>query len=478
MYLQQKIYVGNKALMNSVPRFKSAATMIITAFIICAAYVPAMGSSLYTTPPDHSGDPCTMLVLFYIQDGEVHKSFHSMEVLAQQPEIIVKGYVAGIVALSELETEISLNGKRMRNISLKEEEPGNFFLVPPGKSPSSRLFTLDAAELRRAGEYQVKFYDRDGDTRGYTFFPKIFGDAVSPDDRFAIDIRENGHALTVMVHQNGYRALPADAGNHGHAFRFRYIGDRSDYYDIGRQDFRDRIDAIARGISEIYDVFAPGVVRNVNLVDCEGIRNALTRKGENDIWFFIETLRDEPVSELSVIARHELLHLIVDRYGFTGSPIVRKIFADLKGYGDLSTERFLIVARGRLHQQEENSVPHHLMFEFINEKNFFPRSKGGHSQDDLDEFSTSFLHTLMYPERLVKNLEEPLFPGNGRSSYRLGPEEQKEVLEYYIRIINAFIQSARRSGDGGGMETFLESRRMAIQQILNDSGSPNLVFNQ
>jgi hypothetical protein len=477
MYLQQIFYVGNKALMNSVLRFRSAATLIVTAFIICAAYVPAMGSSLYATPRDHSVDPYTALVLFYIQDGEVHKSFHSMEALAQQPDITVKGYVAGIVALSESETEISLNGKRMRNISLKEEEPGNFFLVPPGGSPSSRLFTLDAADLRRARRYQVNFYDDGGYTRGYTFFPKIFGDAVSPDDRFAIDIRENGHALTVMVHQNGYRALPANAGNHEHAFRFRYIGDRSDYYDIGRQDFRDRIDAIARGISEVYEVFEPGVVRNVNLVDCEGIRNALTRKGEDDIWFFIETLRDEPVSELSVIARHELLHLLVDRYDFTGSSTVRKIFADLKGYGSLSTQRFLIVARGRLYQQDVNPGPHHLMFEFINEKNFFPRSKGGHSQDDLDEFCTSFLHTLMYPERIVKNLEQPL-PGNGRSSYRLGPEEQKEILGYYIRIIDSFIQSAHRSGDGGAMKTFLESRRMAIQQILSDSGSPNLVFNQ
>lgn len=385
--------------------------------------------------PDYAQS--TMIVLFNVKNGKVRKSFHSKADLFDNPEITVDGYVAGIMAFTDAEEDITVDGIRLHQVSRKKD--GAIVFNHSEKLKSKKIFILGMTDHQNSTDIAINGYFEDDLIKGYTFFPIIPGDAVSPDNRFTLNLSKNGKKLEVSVYQIGYRnfsreeALSDEVGG-----QIRYLGDGFESLERQMPDYQERIDAIFEGVAEVEKVFQTRLVRKVNMVDCDGIHNALTRPGYNDIWFFIETFKKEPVSELKTIARHEALHLLVDKYDFTKSDQIREIFAELKGYHELSLERFFLVTQGKSKNRSGSLEKRHYFFDFVNEKNFLPDSKGGHSQDSLDEFCTSFLHSLMFSELIGSNLHSPLEIGANLTSLRLSTDEQMEILTFYQRMITSF----------------------------------------
>jgi len=420
----------------------------------------SLASRRYQLQPDFANT--TMLVFFNIKNGKVQRSFHTTADLLQKPKIVVDGYVAGIVALSDAELDVYVDHTRMRKVSRQKD--GTLFFDHFGKLNPKEIFILDMAD---DPDSMINHYSKDAFLKGYSFFPKITGDAVSPDDRFVIDILKEGKRIEVAVHQNGYRDLLPDELLPSEACRFRYIGDRVHALDAKIQALEERIRAVTEGIAEIEEAFQVRLVRNVNIVDCEGIHNALTRAGYDDIWFFVDTFQNESVSELKTITKHEVLHLLVDRYNLTKSTGIREAFANLKGYDELSFERFFLVTQGKNKKQSKSAGKDHHFFAFINEKNFFPGSKGGHSQDNLDEFCTSFLHSLLVPGQLEENLNDPLSIGANRPAHNLSNGEKREVLAYYRKMIGFYIGLIGRDSSEH-IGRFLQARLSHVEKLMND----------
>lgn len=422
------------------------------------------------THPDYAQS--TMIVLFNVKNGKVKKSFHSKADLFDNPKITVDGYVAGIMAFTDAEQDITVDGIRLRQVSRNKDSAIGF--NHSEKLKTKQIFILGMADHQDSTDTAINRYFEDHSVKGYSFFPIIPGDAVSPDNRFTINIPKNGKKHAVSVYQNGYKNFPRkEALSDEMEIQIRYLGDGFESLERQIPDYQERIDAIIEGVAEVEKAFRTRLVRKVNMVDYDGIHNALTSVGYKDIWFFIETFKKEPVSELKTIARHEALHLLVDKYDFTKSGQIREIFAELKGYDQLSLERFFLVTQGKSKKRSGSREKRHYFFDFVNEKNFLPGSKGGHSQDNLDEFCTSFLHSLMFPELMGTNLHAPLKIGANRPPLLLSTDEQTKTLTFYQRMIASFTAVIGRDTVIGSDESqhlikFMETAFSSVEDLIEN----------
>jgi hypothetical protein len=418
--------------------------------------------------PDYAQS--TMIVLFNVKNGKVKKSFHSKADLFNNPEITVDGYVAGIIAFTDAEQDIYVDDMLLQQVSRKKD--GAIGLNYSEKLKPKEISILGMGDHQDSADIAINRYFEDHSVMGYSFFPIIPGDPISPDNRFTIGISKNGKKHAVSVYQNGYRNfLREEALSDEVECQIRYLGDGFDSLERQMPDYQERIDVIIEGVAEVEKTFQTRVVRKINMVDYDGIHNALTSVGYKDIWFFIETFKKEPVSELKTIARHEALHLLVDKYDFTKSGQIREIFAELKGYDQLSLERFFLVTQGKSPNPFESREKRHYFFDFVNEKNFLPGSKGGHSQDNLDEFCTSFLHSLMFPELIGTNLHSPLEIGANRPPLRLNTDEQAKILTFYQRMIASFTTVIGRDTVIGSDESrhlikFMETAFSSVEDLI------------
>ena len=246
--------------------------------------------------------------------------------------------------------------------------------------------------------------------------------------------------------------------------RFRYLGNRGPKVE-NTPDFNERLDAITEGIAQVEQTFGLKLVDSVNLVDYEDLQNALTRAGRKDIWFFIETFSQESITELRTIAAHETLHLLVDHFHITSNYQMRKLFADLKGYDELSLERFCLLTRGTV-KEEPTCAGEHRLFSFIDEKHFLGR-KGGHSHQNLDEFCTSLIHSLMFVGRIDRNLSLPLKSGPAGTICTLTDDQKSEILDYYLKSIGILQASVSGRNSGAASQAFFKKKHTYIDSLIS-----------
>ena len=340
------------------------------------------------------------LELYTVNEGKLHRVTISGEELRNVP-VSVEGYVCGVVLSCSKEVRMEIEGMEDENSSV----------------------ISSTAE-------------------GVSCFPLVKGSAVNPNDQFRIRVKLGSETMEIPVRQKGYKTLEKTPYRKDlkYGIDFRYLGSRPQFFESA--DFRDRLAAIAEGVDAVHRTFDTRLVQNVNIIDYEEIHNVVISEDEGTIWFYANALQNEPVKELRIIAEHEAIHLLVAKKGLTKSSELREIFADLKGYGPFSYERLFLLSKGvvppnRKGDKERRSI----FFSFIDEKNFIAGMKGGHSHEDLAEFCTSFLHSLMYVERLESNLETVLLPRGPKAPSTITPSERKLILENYRKVIEILMRT-------------------------------------
>ena len=218
--------------------------------------------------------------------------------------------------------------------------------------------------------------------------------------------------MDLAVQQSGYTRLCAVAPELPPArapIPFFYAGiPRAEYRRMSPK-IDERFSAIAKGIGAVESSFSSSLVDLVTIIDAGDRHDAVTSCDRRRIWFYNSAFAREPMEELTAIAEHESLHILVEQLRLADRLEIRELFADMKGYDDLSHERLELVTFGRTPARAgENRDEHALFFAFISEKNFLKGMKGGHPHTDPDEFCTSFLHSLMYIERFRDALSQLL----------------------------------------------------------------------
>jgi hypothetical protein len=321
-------------------------------------------------------------------------------------------------------------------------------MIPSGRT----YYGLDRFQRKIGSREEPTFH-------AYSFFPTILADSVSERNDFSITIASKDQALNLFIRQSGHKTICTLGGDREYndgAIAFRYLGSRPSYLSEVCPDFQARIEAIRQGIELVNTSFDVELIKAVNIIDYEPMYDALTCDEKNEMWLYIETFLSEPVAELKTIGSHEALHKYVNLQGFTHDSGVRKLFADLKGYRQgigSTTDR-------------RRSSANRLFFSFIDEKNFLRGMSGGHSEDDLDEFCTSLLHSLLYSDRLQQNLDQPLKIGEASDrSYLLTDAERSRMAQLYVTAIQALIRADRRSTTSVTAQSFLEERLRQAQAI-------------
>jgi hypothetical protein len=253
---------------------------------------------------------------------------------------------------------------------------------------------------------------------------------------------------------------------------FSYVGDRLNVLLNQGSDFRARLAAIADGIKQVEDTFQIDLVHHVQLIDMNGKNNALTYDGHRTVWFYTDMVMGTSIKELRRIASHETLHQLVYRMRLTYRSPIRRFFADLWGLDNFSVARFQMVTTGWFDSKSAYlPLSGGLFFSFINEKNFLKGMHGGHSQDDIDEFLVSFIHSLLHIDRLGPNLKSAIKLVGASTPYRLKADDRNRLLAQYKQSIALLMQTVASSPSGpadpepSGFYRFLKNRLATVDKI-------------
>lgn len=393
-----------------------------------------------------------MVKLYTVHQGKALNRVLGVEEL-QSGRVEVSGYVTGVLVLANSEMKAQVDGQNMSKI--RSNGDGTYSIKYFGKVGSHEIGVTPFNSY-----YQKKGEDHraQGHLEGYSLFPRVVGDAVSPNPSFQIALRGGDASATFSVQQRGYDTFQPPRGS----VEFQYLGERLDKH-MQTADFQARLNAITEGIRAVEQLFrAENLVERVKILDYEKVHNAVTCEEKNDIWFYINTFLGEPVEELRTIAQHEALHILVDRKRFAKDSLIRELFADLKGYEILSRERFMLITRGAA--PGDSAQGNSDFFSFIDEKNFIPGMKGGHSSQNVDEFCTSFLHTLMYVENLRENLDRPLKSDDGRARV-MNPRKKEEILSAYLRTLRTFLSVSEANEDAEGVRERLKASLLQAESV-------------
>jgi len=219
----------------------------------------------------------------------------------------------------------------------------------------------------------------------------------------------------------------------------------------------EKIQSIYQGIVSVEDSFGRNLTQKVIIKPLKQC-NAMATNGV--VVFSLCELRSSFPEAIKVVSEHECLHIFIEKVGFHESEKLQKI------YEDISEKNY---------ERREGTA----FFGFINEDNFMRSAEyncwlGGHSKQNIKEFITSFLHSLMYIERLEKNLNRQFdvlvhkktelgFSGS-RENIKLSNKQKLIFLNHYIRIIEAMIAELN-TPDNSQAKEFLREKLEYVKKV-------------
>jgi len=398
-----------------------------------------------------------------VKDGKIRTTAFSREDLLPVSELPLDGYVTGLVIRGSRQMEVYIDGKKMDEI--RSNKDGTVSIKNFGNSSYASLGISESLNRYHSTEGKKQPLDRKEGrfvSGLYSFFPGIVAEAISSASKVDIDLTVDGRTVRMSLLNPGYVDLSVDQRD---PIGFRYLGSRLQKLKNRPTDLQDRIDAITEGILAVERMLGAKLVNNVNIIDYEPIHDAVTVKRKHDIWFYISSFSKESLEELKSMAKHETIHIYVDSKNLTVNSGIRHLFADLKGYGEWSMERFALVATGRIRRRSTaEKIDEDPFFAFIDERNFQEGRLGGHSHSNVDEFCTSFIHSLMFIERLPQNLENPVkFPGRSQQAQHLTKAQKEKILATYIYVLELI---SKYVGNENRQEETVKSAQSLFQQAL------------
>ncbi len=422
-----------------LPKLRLMALILCPLFIASPALTaPQTESTLLTEAPRPQGAiiyrDIAVIWLHVVRHGKTSKLPFTPVELAQMPVITVNGYVTGVVLLSKAPLHVQVNHRPMNPI--RPDADGYFKLKNFGHLNRKEFFS--AALERGQGQETEKTI------RGiYSSFSNVPGDALSVAPEFPVTIKQNGVSCRLKIRQHPPAKLEVDRWiDTSRPYPdIYYLGDNIEGFKSPADEFKQRIGSFVAGIRTIEKLLGVRIVRRIHILDCDGPFNAYTYDGENQIWLYNKLFWNETAAELKAIAEHEVMHILSDRMGLPKNSRMRELFADLMNFSPLSRERFCVLTTGRppLHiSSKHGKSKESILFDFINESNFIPGMNGGHSKDNLDEFCASFLHTLIYADRLKHMLQQPVTSEKG-SLLILSHKEKQKLLGDYTRTLKIIL---------------------------------------
>ena len=418
-------------------------------------------------------DDVAVLWLHVVRDGQLRKQAFSKNDLVRSPILTVDGYVNGAVLLTTRPMQVSVDQFPMDPIDVTKNGPfkSQYFGTPDQDDSSSEIMR-EKTGVSNSGEIKGR----------YCRFTQVPGDILSASSEFEIHMDKNGIQYSLTIRQSPPVKLDVSPGLDARAGApgVYYLGNHPESFSAPRTDFDPRLHAIFSGIRKIETAIGTRLVNQVHIIDFNGPHNAYTCANESNIWIYGSVLQNEDTNELRNIAEHETLHILSDRLGLPTSASMRKLFAQLLGYDVTSQPYNFVVFTGRS-LQSNPALQSSPLFDFINEANFIQDAKGGHSQDNIDEFCASFLHTLVYLDRWEQRVDAPL-KLRDKSLIKLSHPEKMRLSEDYQTAIDTVMQNMSHEMPAGCLTFFQESvKKFTISRGLvkaqhNDNNKEKVIM--
>ncbi|MBT4447326.1 MAG: hypothetical protein HOD06_01140 [Candidatus Komeilibacteria bacterium] len=410
-------------------------------------------------------DKIKLIRFVVVHDNETESIIFSPEELQNNPTLSVEGYVANVMVLGDDGIEVSLNGQGSKKIDRDHDED---YLILGG--------TCVHPEELQTDEYSEDFFhdlitksELTADEHGSTYLSGghyfglatsmgYLGEPVNDDQNNILKFKTNDGTYSFPINQHVFQEFEPDNiedSGRGGDLVFEYLGNRPDSIS-NDEGVDEHIQAITNAITRVESISGSNLIDRVRFIDYNA-DNAFAAHYEKEMTFTMDHLEGNDVEESAATAEHEILHKYVDQKKFTDDPEIRTLFADLKGY--TSNKKTRIINNGWIPFDGFNEdYDNKIFFDFIDEKSFLGRG-GGHSKDNVWEFCTSFIHSLMYLDRLDDNLQE------------IGDEEERmSVLDNYIHTTQVVLDNVRNLPVIGKLydnreEKFLKDKLEQMKQL-------------
>lgn len=382
--------------------------------------------------------PCIdALQICEIVDGRKRETVISDEKLTGSSSVELKGHIAGITLICPTaDVRLELSDDRFvteQRVVIVRNSPAG------GSGEKGSLPGISSGGAHRL-----------------TIAPKIIGDCISSREVLTLALVSRDNRVTVDLRQSTYKRVyeaPPIPTAGGHGLVFSYLGGDAEAFH--KKSAVERFSALTEGIRRVERLFGAPLVDGVNIIDLKGQNNALSIKGHEEIWVYGDTFWGYRPAELRSMATHETMHIFVDRGGYAADPAIRELYADLMGIAPGSVARHTLMATGQPPRGYcAPDRPRNLFWGFINEKHFIDGMSGGHADDNVDEFCTSFLHSLLFVDGLAENLSKPIHLSGEAGPRVMSRQEREELLSRYIQALAIFHSAAGREPLPGAMELF------------------------
>lgn len=402
------------------------------------------------TVQDNAAAKPETVCLYTVVDGRVQPKVFQMNDLRKVERVNIEGYVSGVVVFLEREIPVRMGGKllkRTERLAAERRLLRDFGFLPVGSPDPPKL----ASDGGNHPDEKTDLIDGRSmeHLKAYCLFPDVSGNTISNTPAFGIAFDDPANKWEIQITQQGvedFCLIPAPSDQ---VLTFQYIGTRLDKLRAMHSSFDDRLKAVADGIQGVESAFDADLVHQVNIIDREGIQNAITSREGGEIWLYVDALMNEPTDELRVMAAHETLHKLVGKLGLPANARIRKLFARLRGYDLFSSERLTLVMTGVTPSTNTQGQGEHPLLPFIDENHFFEGMKGGHSGENLDEFCTSMIHSLLFVDRLSENLDRPVIPaGVSTGSGSWAQSDKLAILQEYANAIECLIKALPKKTAG------------------------------
>jgi len=418
------------------------------------------------------------IYFFVLNDGEIKPLILSSEDLARNPSLKIDGYVVDIMAFGEKEMDIAYGKTKTKKI----KGVGEWFFREYGSIDKG--ITGDLIEFDALGndEYPGSVFesllkraksDQNDKLLGIYCLANTFlknGRPISFDQYDNLQIEMEDAIYSIPIEQNRIQV-------------FKKIGNVTFYYEGNNLNRLTEVEDLEKKIRVIYDAII-NVGRlfgddSISKVVIKGVNHKYASVVNGELIFFsLGCFKLLNAQTIKGVTEHELIHTITTRNGFNNSVRLRNIFADIKEYDE--GERYDVIKKGGypFYKYYDGETA---FFEFINESNFLAAGDGGHSYKNIFEFNTSFIHSLVYIERMEENLN------NGEYSFKKDEVDKKDghlnasdhikrklthaekirILTHYITIITAMIEEIDIFGClyDSKLEKFLREKLEYVKKV-------------
>lgn len=433
-----------------------------------------------------------MIYIFIVHDRKISKVILTREDLLKNPTIDIDGYIANMIVFCKdnMDMKVELNGNVLNRAKMSEGDMILEQVIAGQKGSETVQLRHLSPKTMAAGKYDESYFNgllsRKTELLNKGEFPTLkgvyylnlcdekweeyLGTPATDKEINTLAFSDWFRRYSLTIRQKSYvnaGDVDLDPNSTIDDLSVEYLGADLEGFSkkVGLEEKKRKI---AEGIYNVERIVNMDLFSRCNVIDYNVV-NAFAEGRKRTITFLRSYLMDPETAEhIGSTAEHETLHILTNGIIAYKGKLISTLYADLKDYHGKEREGIIQDGTTPLEEwvDEARHYPDKVFMYFINEKNYFfgGKTEGGHAQENIWEFSTSFFHTLMYIEKLPENLKNEIFVDEQNvpdNKVALTETDKRTILDDYIKTIEMF----KAIGYNLELTAFLEQKLAYVKAL-------------